>query len=950
MIDLLDEIAEPGFQSAAFLTYGVDLSFFETKIMNRLLETGCRNAIVLADGHQAKDALNANAQLRHVGVQCPLVTVRMGNRAFHPKAVLMVGEEKLKVLVGSGNLTIPGYTRNWEMFTKLEGSEAAVSALDLLGVLQDAAARSPLEPAFGAWRRRLEGAAPWLFGEHPGKQSVRLLSSSDAPILPSVKALFGDREVDEILLASPFFDADASALRWLVDAFAPAELTLLVEDGAQLNPARVEEVLATMGGAATARRFLGDGRPLHGKLFLFRGPWGEALLAGSPNTSSAALLERAGRGNFELATFRFGIAGEFSVLVDERIGEPVSLQHISVRIPHLIGPTVMPLELEAAWVLDGSLFVVPAEKAARDHTHVDVAVDQGGHEVFDLRLRKGEDGHLFCELTDGERLHMERAPARARLLGLNGEPGAPVWVQNLDAAEKRANPVQRPRYARGLQALEADALGPEWESWNSLFDAFNAFSDSWLRYTQSRRPRAPKPAEPSTESRTVWDPENFYISRDELTLELPRYFARVDNSGVSIGDFEYLIGALPSAHRALDDGATYSEESTDALLGDEPPEEDDVEEEGTHGEETETHPRVSEEHLQWLRYRLHRRFRSIVGSYEDAIGKAAIQTAAEASYLCLPYPALHKAMMISAREGLLDVSQFRGLASRLTAAWTTKLWKDLPDKEDLEERFACSATSLATVAAITSPWLRRLTDADEFDYELYKQLRIPLTELRPWFLALKETYDSGKDSRAWEKLVEDYNRLRHVELEEEYFASWTPLQVLDDLRNRYRVWDLDDAPLWQRIADELSLGEAVSRDGDVIRVRARLPHVGDQELYLSRLLYSVHGGTQNPAAVLWDNEDASGKIARKVMALCPGLKAVVEMSFFPKKGPLIRLHRAAGGSAGGGVNLAQSRYQDAVWREGLIYPENQDQADYLRCVVSMLPELPIANKPRVRSW
>ena len=947
MIDLLDEIAEPGFQSAAFLTYGVDLGFFEAKIVNRLLETGCRNAIVLADGHQAKDALNSNAQLRHVGLQCPLVTIRMGNRAFHPKAVLMVGEEKLKVLVGSGNLTIPGYTRNWEVFTKLEGSEAAVSALDLLGVLQDAAARSPLQPAFGAWKRRLESSAPWLFGEEAGERIVRLLSSSDAPILPRVKELLGDREVDEILMASPFFDANASALRWLIDTVSPAELTLLVEDGAQLDPSRVGEVLATMDGAATTRRFLGDGRPLHGKLFLFRGSWGEALLAGSPNASSAALLEPAGRGNFELATFRVGIAGEFSALVDPKIGEPVNLQHISVRRPHLIGPTVAPLELEAAWVSEGCLFVVPAERAAQDRTHVDVTIDQRGHKVFDLRLRKSEDGHLFRELTDEERLHMERASARARLLGPDGEPGAPVWVQNLDAAEKRANPVQRPRYAKGLQALEADALGPEWESWNSLFDAFNAFSDSWIRYTQSRRPRTPKLAESSTESRTVWDPENFYISRDELTLELPRYFARVDNSGVSIGDFEYLIGALPSAQRALDDGATYSEESTDALFGDEPPEEDDVEEEGTHGEETEAHLEVSDEHLQWLRYRLHRKFRSIVGSYEDAIGKAAIQTAAEASYLCLPYPALHKAMMISAREGLLDASQLRGLASRLTAAWTTKLWKDLSDKPDLEERFACAATSLATVAAITSPWLRRLVDADEFDYELYKELRLPLRELRPLFLELKETYHSGQGSHAWEKLVEDYNRLRHAELEEEYFASWTPLQVLDDLTDRYRVWDLDDAPLWQRIADELGLVGAASRDGDVIRVRARLPHVGDQERYLSRLLYSVHGGTQGPAAVLWDNEDADSNIARKAMVLCPELSAVLDISFFPKKRPLMRLHRVRGGSTGSGAYLTGSRYQNTIWREGLIYPENQEQANILDCVASMFPELPIAKDSHV---
>src|SRR5918994_1248204 len=144
MIRLLDEVGETGFQSAAFLTYGVDLTFFEAKVMNRLQETGCRNVIVVADGHQSKDALNSAAQLSYIGVQCPLVTVRLGNKAFHPKAVLLVGEEKLKVLVGSGNLTLPGYTRNWEVFTKVEDEGAAGIALDLLGVFENAAHRSPL--------------------------------------------------------------------------------------------------------------------------------------------------------------------------------------------------------------------------------------------------------------------------------------------------------------------------------------------------------------------------------------------------------------------------------------------------------------------------------------------------------------------------------------------------------------------------------------------------------------------------------------------------------------------------------------------------------------------------------------------------------------------------------------------------------------------------------------
>jgi hypothetical protein len=87
MINLLNEVAEEGFGSAAFLTYGIDLNFFDTEVMRSLQESGCRNVLVVADGHQLKDDLNSAAWLRYVGVHCPIVPVRLGDRAFHPKAV-----------------------------------------------------------------------------------------------------------------------------------------------------------------------------------------------------------------------------------------------------------------------------------------------------------------------------------------------------------------------------------------------------------------------------------------------------------------------------------------------------------------------------------------------------------------------------------------------------------------------------------------------------------------------------------------------------------------------------------------------------------------------------------------------------------------------------------------------------------------------------------------------
>jgi len=224
----------------------------------------------------------------------------------------------------------------------------------------------------------------------------------------------------------------------------------------------------------------------------------------------------------------------------------------------------------------------------------------------------------------------------------------------------------------------------------------------------------------------------------------------------------------------------------------------------------------------------------------------------------------------------LDAPRFRELAYRLTASWTTNLWKDAPEKEELEGKLACAATSLSTIATVTAPWLRERIDVDEFDYALYKQLPGPLKELRPVFASLKDAYEAGEERRAWEKLVEEYNKLRRVDPDQGFFADWTPLQVLRDLGRRYKVWALEETPLWERTVERLGLEGSVRRDAGVLRVRAKLPHVGSQEGLLRKILYSIHGGVEDPAAVLWEDksEDAFQWAA---MVLCPDHKAALEI-------------------------------------------------------------------------
>ena len=910
MIRLLEEIAEPGFGSAAFLTYGADLGFFESKVMNALQESGCRNVVVVADGHQAKDALNSAAELRYVGVHYPVVPIRLGNQAFHPKAILLVGEKKLKVLVGSGNLTLPGYTRNWEIFTKFEGEDAAGLALDLLRAFQNAADRSSLREAFAGWRRRLEKYSPWLFTTGAHRETMKLLCSSDGAILPRATKLLNGREVSRLLVLSPFFDRKATALRWIVDNVRPRELTLLATEGVQLDSALVNDALSSLGGGFI-RRFAGDGRPLHGKALLFVGPWGEALLAGSPNLSSAALLKKAGaHGNFELASFQIGKEGQFSTLFEDKIGPPVDLEDLHPRQPAPRRNRVAPLELEAAWVYEGTLHVVPAGRPEKEPESIEIRLERRSAEIARHRLRKGDVEGYATQLSQQERVELEGAPFQACLVGDNGRLGDPVWVQNLDAVERRANPVQRPRYATGLQALSEDSLGLDEDAWNNLFEAFLALSKGWAQYAKTLKPHSPKrPDKPQDEEDQTWDPESFYVSLEDVRLELPAYFARVESSGWGIGDFEYLISALPTAGRLgppepasgnldgtpappEDDEGADSEET-----GDEDDKEDGDEIEGTEPES----PEASDEQRRRISNRLFKKFERLVGAYEESVAQTP-QTTAEATLLCLLYTALHVALARAASARLLDASRFRDLGSWLTAAWTADVWKLMqPDiRNEVEDDTGCATISLTVVAAATSLWAREEAEVwDEFDADLYVALAESLRELRPAFRDLKANLEAGQVHDRWTKAVGEYARLDP--------ARATPLSRFQDLERRYEVWLLNEKSALLRALEKWEIADVADLENGVLRIHARLPHSMHRQDLLGKLLYMIHEGVETSAALVWENAQHIDTIRRIALILDPEQKAVLEVTRYAKGGFLLRRHSARGGTATGGVSLMNAR-------------------------------------------
>lgn len=114
-------IKSGGFTGAVFLTYTLNLTFYEQMLAPMLDQAGCANVLILVDPDGYQEALEmglrtiSGAGLRYV---CsPLI--RPGGGVQHAKMLFMAGPKRGRLLVGSGNLTLHGFGRNLELFSYL---------------------------------------------------------------------------------------------------------------------------------------------------------------------------------------------------------------------------------------------------------------------------------------------------------------------------------------------------------------------------------------------------------------------------------------------------------------------------------------------------------------------------------------------------------------------------------------------------------------------------------------------------------------------------------------------------------------------------------------------------------------------------------------------------------------------------------------------------------------
>lgn len=267
-------------EEVLILTYAASLEFFERFALGEARGLQAATTVVADAAMVSADPVTVRgAGLRYVDGRavCP------GRTAFHPKLVVLAHRDHATVAIGSGNLTLPGWHGNEELWTVLHAdSDSGPTTLRGVSEFLRRLAAGPIAISADA-KPAVERVAALLDGMPADEDGPQLVSTLHGPIIDQLP----EGPVDELILYAPFFDSRLRALSAIYDQFAPASTTIYVQSETSVDGDLLGTWAAERGAGL---RWCSDERYRHGKLVEWSRDGSRHALTGSPNLSAPALL------------------------------------------------------------------------------------------------------------------------------------------------------------------------------------------------------------------------------------------------------------------------------------------------------------------------------------------------------------------------------------------------------------------------------------------------------------------------------------------------------------------------------------------------------------------------------------------------------------------------------------------------------------------------------------
>lgn len=287
---ILEQLDRGSLERALFVSYTFDAGYFEQVALGPLEATGAR-IVVISDAAQTH--LDPYAA-RRIGRRYAVGLVHH-RYAFHPKLVVLQSAADTTIGIGSANVTMSGWHSNEELWSFISATPDEWPAL-ATGVgrwLQHLSGEVSLGPRLADF---VSDLGQVLDRKVTSVDGLRFVNNANSPILSQLP----EGPVDELNIYSPFHDAQAKALRSVVERFQPSILRLGFQPGStRLDGQATRQVLDELACTVELRQ-LPTERYRHGKLIEWSrgGRW--SSLTGSPNLSLVALDTTTRDGNYEI--------------------------------------------------------------------------------------------------------------------------------------------------------------------------------------------------------------------------------------------------------------------------------------------------------------------------------------------------------------------------------------------------------------------------------------------------------------------------------------------------------------------------------------------------------------------------------------------------------------------------------------------------------------------------
>lgn len=321
---ILDELSKcSGYDIALMTTFNFEIGFFERAILNRFYAKDVKTISLFVDAKELTDALerfDAKHSGSHIGKKYMVNPMSMDS-SFHPKVILLLGEKKARLFIGSANVKTSGYATNNEVFNYIdydaknpEYLDVIVSAIDFFSEIN--------EISYKLDNSVIKAAKEYIYYHKAGQNgNMYLLHNMKEPMLDQVRKIISE-DVRSISIAVPYYDNELLALQAIKASYPTADVHLYIQNKYSTFPIDYNNVKHIVDDIKTFSRFNDStsstsGNFYHGKVFLFKTKEKSYVLYGSANcTLSAMIKSYADGGNIECDFLEVGNIEDFDYFFD----------------------------------------------------------------------------------------------------------------------------------------------------------------------------------------------------------------------------------------------------------------------------------------------------------------------------------------------------------------------------------------------------------------------------------------------------------------------------------------------------------------------------------------------------------------------------------------------------------------------------------------------------------